>query len=284
MAMTSLQGKVAVVTGAASGIGRAIADKAAAEGMRLMLADIDVEGVDALGEEMRHHGVDVVTRPLDVSEASQIEALAAATLDVFGTAHLVCNNAGIGAGGAFTDVKVQEWEHVLAVDLWSVIHGMRVFLPILVAQDEGHIVNTASVAGLYAPPFMGPYNVAKYGVVAASETVAAELTSSGSQVGISVLCPSWVRTNIHKAVRQRLEAGAAAGEAAAESGAFMADMLDGFIETGKDPADVADLVFEGVRTDRFYLLTHGDTTKAFDARARAVASGDRPPITLPDQA
>ncbi|HVN50139.1 MAG TPA: SDR family NAD(P)-dependent oxidoreductase, partial [Acidimicrobiales bacterium] len=164
--MDELHGKVAVVTGAASGIGRGLAQRFAAEGMRLALADIEAQPLEAVGRELRAGGTDVLTVVTDVSDGAQVDALGEAVVDRFGGVDLVCNNAGVGGGGMMRDLTTADWQWVLGVNLWGVIHGMRVFLPKLVAQGSGHIVNTASLAGLVAAPFMGPYNASKFAVVA----------------------------------------------------------------------------------------------------------------------
>ncbi len=197
--MEQLSGKVAVITGAGSGIGRALARAFGAEGMRVMLADIDPEHLDATAAELRDTGAEVSSRVTDVGDGAEIEALAKETLSAFGAVHVVCNNAGVGGGGMVAGFDVDHWKRVIDVDLWSVLHGLRVFMPLLIEQGEGHIVNTASVAGLFAPPFMGPYEVSKFGVVAISEAAFHEAAMFAPGVGVSVLCPGWVRTNIVEA-------------------------------------------------------------------------------------
>jgi len=274
--MDELAGKVAVVTGAGSGIGRAMASAFGAEGMRLMLADIDEPGLVLAADELRAEGVEVVTRVTDVGVGAEIEALAADTLAALGAVHLVCNNAGIGAGGMLAGFDVEQWQRVLDVDLWSVLHGMRVFLPILTEQGEGHVVNTASVAGLFAAPFMGPYTISKYGVVSASETAFHELAMLAPNVGISVLCPGWVRTNIAEA--QLAEAELAEGDM---MGAF-ADLIRGFVDSGMPPADVAARVVDAVRTRRFYILTHDASADMVRQRYEAIVSGGPPPLVMPE--
>ena len=200
--MERLEGKVAVVTGAASGIGLALATRFAAEGMRVVLADIERYALRDAGERLKASGAEVLIVPTDTSLLAEVEALASATLEHFGAVHLVCNNAGVGSRGLpIYDLPLRDFEWVLGVNLWGVIHGLHVFAPYLRLQDEGHIVNTASVSGLFFRPRMGPYNASKAAVVALSETLKFELDEEGSRVGVSVLCPSWVRTQISSAVR-----------------------------------------------------------------------------------
>ncbi|HAM01902.1 MAG TPA: hypothetical protein DCQ30_06690, partial [Acidimicrobiaceae bacterium] len=187
--MEELRGKVAVVTGAASGIGLAVSRKAAAEGMRLVVADIEEGPLKAAADELSAAGAEVLAVPTDVSERSSVQTLCDAALERFGTVHLLHNNAGVGAGGPLWEVPEADWRWVLGVNLWGVIHGIGVFVPHMVARGEGHVVNTASLAGLASPPFMGPYNAAKHAVVTISETLAKDLRTMGSPVGVSVLCP-----------------------------------------------------------------------------------------------
>jgi NAD(P)-dependent dehydrogenase (short-subunit alcohol dehydrogenase family) len=268
--MDQLQGKVAVVTGAASGIGRALAERFGAEGMKVVLADIDGDGLDVAVQSLLEAGVAAVGHVTDVSDGDDIEDLAAATLDTFGAVHVVCNNAGIGGGGVVAGFDVESWRRVIEVDLWSVLHGMRVFLPILMEQGEGHVVNTASVAGLFAPPFMGPYTVSKFGVVAISESAFRELEMFAPGVGISVLCPGWVKTNIAGA----LSTGEAADNPMAQ---MMADALRQYIETGMAPSEVAAEVVDAIRARRFYILTHDTSNILVRKRMEAIIEGGDPP-------
>lgn len=283
--MEQLAGKVAVITGAGSGIGRALAHAFAGEGMKLMLADIDAAGLEAVAKEVGEGAPAVRTRVTDVGQGHEIEALANDTLHELGAVHLVCNNAGIGGGGPVAGFDVDEWRRVLDVDLWSVLHGLRVFLPILVEQGEGHVVNTASVAGLIAPAFMGPYDVSKAGVVAISEAAFHELAMFAPGVGISVLCPGWVRTNIVEAQIQAAEARA--GEAddpqqAAMVGLF-GDVIRDYVRSGMDPAEVAAQVVDAVKARRFYILTHPESVETVRRRMEAIVGGGDPPPIDPER-
>jgi NAD(P)-dependent dehydrogenase (short-subunit alcohol dehydrogenase family) len=280
--MDELNRKIAVVTGAASGIGRALAEALAGQGARLVVADVDEAGLAAVTDALRAGGTDVVAARCDVADVAQVEALRDTAVDVYGTVHVVCNNAGIGGGGGVAEMDLDLWRRVIDVDLWGVLYGMRAFLPLLVAQDEGHIVNTASVAGLFATPFMGPYTIAKYGVVAASETAFGELALTGSKVGVSVLCPSWVRTNIAKAIDdQAAAAGGVEAEPPAERDAMVA-MLRAAIDQGMDPAEVAARVVDAIRTRRFYVLTHDTSVPAVRRRMEAIVTGGDPPMLAPE--
>jgi NAD(P)-dependent dehydrogenase (short-subunit alcohol dehydrogenase family) len=280
--MDALDGKVAVVTGAASGIGRGLAQRFAAEGMRLALADIEADPLEAVASDLRGGGVEVITVVTDVSDGDQVDALGDAVMQAYGGVHVVCNNAGVGGGGLMQDLTTADWQWVLGVNLWGVIHGMRVFLPRLLAQGEGHIVNTASLAGLVATPFMGPYNASKFAVVAISETTFQELRLTGSDVGISVLCPGWVRTRIAESARNRPDA-LAQRPAPPEGGptGAMASVIEGLVAGGLPPEEVADHVIDAIRTRRLWILTHPESVAPVRARVDAVVSGSDPPPPFP---
>lgn len=280
--MEELAGKVAVVTGGASGIGLALATRFAEEGMKVVVADIQEDALTAATEDLRAAGHDVRSFVCDVSREADNADLAASAKEEFGAVHIVCLNAGVGAGGQLATLSVKDWEWCLGVNLWGVIHGVRAFLPGLLEQGEGHIVNTASVAGLFSAPFMGPYNVSKFGVVALSETLYHELAMSGTDVGVSVLCPSWVSTNIHDSERNRpdhLRDESDGGDDGAAAG--LREILRGVIESGMPTSDVADQVVAAVRAKQFYVLTHPDSAAAVAARAKAITGQQPPPFFMP---
>src|SRR3989454_8974881 len=203
--MKEFRDRVAVVTGAASGIGRGLAERFAAEGMKVVLADVEQSALDQADAEMRERGATVLPVRTDVSKPQQMEQLAQQTLEAFGAVHIVCNNAGVGGpGGPVWERTLADWQWVLGVNLWGVIHGIRTFVPIMLRQEtEGHIVNTASVAGLVSLPMLTIYDVTKHGVVTLSESLYQELAMSGSRLRVSVLCPGFVSTNIMDADRNR---------------------------------------------------------------------------------
>src|SRR5438309_12091723 len=201
--MQDLKGKVAVVTGAASGIGFGLAERFSAEGMRVVMADIEEAALNDASKRLADTGATVLPVVTDVSKADSVDALAARTFEELGTAHVVCNNAGVATGGPMWTLTERDWAWVMGVNLWGVIHGVHAFVPRLAEQGEGHVVNTASIAGLTSAPMMGPYNVSKHGVVTLSETLVAELALHGSPVKVSVLCPGWVNTRINEADRNR---------------------------------------------------------------------------------
>ncbi len=248
--MDDLEGKVAVVTGAASGIGRALADRWATEGMKVVLADVEEGPLDAARDELSTSGADVLAVRTDVADREQVDALAAATLDHFGGVHLVCNNAGVGGGGPMWEASLEDWDWVMGVNFWGVVHGIRAFVPHLVEQDEGHVVNTASIAGFAYAPMMGPYNASKAAVVAISETLKAELGLQGSKVGVSVLCPGWVNTRIMDSDRNR-----PGGPVDSELMSLGREAMKQVIATGAQPSEVAHLVAAAVREGTSHVFT-----------------------------
>ena len=274
--MQELGGKVAVVTGAASGIGLAVSRRLATEGMSLVLADIEEPALKAVADELSAV-TDVVSLPTDVSESSSVEALRDRAVERFGTVHLVHNNAGVGAGGLLWDVSEADWRWVLGVNLWGVIHGIRAFVPLLVAQGDGHVVNTASLAGLVSSAFMGPYNATKHAVVTISETLAKDLRAVGSPVGVSVLCPGFVRTAIDRSDRNR-PAWAPAPEQAPGYD-MLQQALGQLVAGGIDPNGVADKVVDAVRSDTFYILTHEESRPAVATRMYDILEGRAPSDT-----
>ncbi|MGH9187593.1 MAG: SDR family NAD(P)-dependent oxidoreductase [Acidimicrobiales bacterium] len=277
--MEDLGGKVAVVTGAASGIGRALARRFASEGMGVVLADVERPALEAAASDLAEQpgGADVLAVPTDVSDGAQVAALAKTAGERFGAVDILCNNAGVsGAFGPIWTLSGDDWRWTLDVNLWGVIHGIRAFVPGMVERGEGHVVNTASLAGVITAPMMGPYSATKHAVVAISEVLAADLTMAGSGVGVSVLCPAWVNTNIADSARNRPERLGGGGEAAnvdSETQTFARSLL----ASGLDPADIAEAVVAAVRANRFYVFTHPETAPAVRARFDAVIAGEGPP-------
>jgi len=261
--------KVAIVTGAASGIGRAAARRFAAARMRVVLADIDAVALAAVADEITAGGQEALAVPTDVRSPAAIESLRDAALDTFGAVHVVHNNAGVVTAGTFEEITLDLWAWVLEVDLWSVIHGVRTFLPLLKAQGEGHIVNTSSTAGLQAMGGIAPYNVAKFGVVALSETLRVELEGTG--IGVSVLCPGSVNTQIVLAERNLPPAVSAATGATADNFRSKAGAM--LATQGMDPAAVADLVHDAIIDDRFWILTHPGWLDVMTERVAGMREG-----------
>jgi NAD(P)-dependent dehydrogenase (short-subunit alcohol dehydrogenase family) len=259
--MKEFRGKVAVVTGAASGIGRGLAEACALEGMRVVLADVDEAALAQAARELKDSGADVLAVRTDVSRADDVDALARRALDAFGAAHLLFNNAGVGAGTTVWESTLEDWRWVLGVNLWGVIHGVRAFVPVMLEQgDECHIVNTASMAGLVSGPALGVYKVTKHGVVSLSETLCCELSVMGSKIGVSVLCPAGVNTRVMDCERNRpAELRNAPAEGSAHPVVAQAEeMLRRLVSAGMPPSEVAEAVFGAIREGRFYILTHAD--------------------------
>jgi NAD(P)-dependent dehydrogenase (short-subunit alcohol dehydrogenase family) len=254
--------RVAVVTGAASGIGLAMAARFAAEGMKVVMADIEAPALAKAAEGLRGMAPAVLATRVDVSRAEDVERLAGETYAAFGAAHVVCNNAGVAVLGAVHEHTLADWQWVISVNLWGVIHGVRAFLPrMLAGGDEGHIVNTASMAGLTTAPFMSVYDVTKHGVVALSEALYKEMQVTSAPIGVSVVCPGLIDTNIMRSSRNRPEELAEEGKAGPMAQAFgqaLSDRLAG----GYPPAEVAAQVLQGIREGRFYIVPAQPEVKA----------------------
>jgi NAD(P)-dependent dehydrogenase (short-subunit alcohol dehydrogenase family) len=254
--MKIFKGRTAVVTGGASGIGRAMADRFAQEGVKIVLADIEQSALDRAVSEMQAAGAKVIGVKTDVSDYAQVEALAQRTLEAFGAVHIVCNNAGVSCEAAPSwEMTDQDWRWVINVNLWGVIHGIRAFVPIMIRQDdEGHVINTASLAGLVAMPTVAPYHATKFAVVATSESLYQEFLARKLKLRASVLCPAWVKTNILDSERNRPTD--LRNENGKPGSTLKAQMRDLIQAEGLDPAFVADKVFEAVRDEQLYILTH----------------------------
>jgi NAD(P)-dependent dehydrogenase (short-subunit alcohol dehydrogenase family) len=260
--MTSLEGKVAVVTGAASGIGNALARAFVAEGARVVAADLHEPGLARTVAELGHQG-DVIGVATDVSNPDDVEALAAAAVDAFGVVEIVCNNAGTLASGPAWEVPLDDWHRVVDVNLFGVVHGIHTFVPLLLRQGRpAHIVNTASMGGLISLPRIGPYVASKHAIVALSEVLFADLAAVDAPIGVSVLCPGYVPSRLGRNDPDATVPDAAPGQPNAD--------------------DVAAALLDAIRTDRFYVLTHDGSTEPVRRRMTAIIE-DRPPslVALP---
>jgi NAD(P)-dependent dehydrogenase (short-subunit alcohol dehydrogenase family) len=275
--MKTFTGRVAVITGAASGLGRALAAAFGAQGLKLVLADVDEAALERAGGELRAQGIPVAAQPTDVSQGEAVERLARAALDAFGAVHIVCNNAGVAPLGVVWENAEADWRWALGVNLWGVIHGVRVFTPVLLRQgDEGHIVNTASVAGLIAPPGMGVYNVTKHAVVALTETLHHDLALRGAKVRCSVVCPAFFASGIADSDRSR-PAGLRSDRAKTDEDRALDAMLHKATQSGRLSADdIAAAVLDAVRDERFYVLTHPRINGAIERRMRDILEGRAP--------
>jgi NAD(P)-dependent dehydrogenase (short-subunit alcohol dehydrogenase family) len=269
-----LQGRVAVITGGASGIGRALAERFAADGMRLVLADVEADPLAATVAELERGGVEVVGVRADVAVAAHVDAVRDRALEAFGAVHLVCNNAGVGGGG-IVDAPLALWEWTIGVNLMGVVHGVHTFLPLLLEQDEGHIVNTASLAGLGGVGGLGIYCTTKFAVVGLSESLHHDLVGCGSSVGVSVLCPGFVQTRIGESNRNAPPA--VAEWVATENAQSTVALANALTAAGIAPEVVADAVRDAVVDGRFYVVPHEHAAVAMTrARAEWIAGGPAP--------
>lgn len=260
--MKNFKDKVVVITGGASGLGREFATTAAGLGMKLVLADVQQDALDKAREELEAQGASVLAMICDVRKGEQVQALADATMDKFGAVHLLFNNAGVGSGGLIWENSEADWEWVLGVNVWGVVHGVRIFTKLMLecAQKdpsfEGHIVNTASMAGLLNAPTMGVYNVSKHAVVSLSETLYHDLQLVEAPIGASVLCPYFVPTGISQSHRNR-PADVAMTEAVTASQKVAQAMTVKAVESGKvTAADVSQITFDAIRDGQFYIYSH----------------------------
>ncbi len=266
--------KVAVVTGAGSGIGSALADRLARAGCSVVLADVQVDALEHAAATIGELGVDTLAIRTDVSSADQVAELASATMERFGAVHVVCNNAGVAGGGDPWFGPIEGWEWVLGVNLWGVVHGVKAFLPHIIASGGGHIVNTASMAGLY-PGFSPAYDASKHAVVALSEGLFHHVREAGLPVGVSCLCPGWVKTAIIDADRNWPgHLGAPPDLTAAQE--LSRDFVRRAIDEGMPPTQVADLVLDAIRTDRYWVFPHPEFVDIAVQRFHRIADGDNP--------
>jgi len=254
--MDELDGKVAVVTGAASGIGRAMSERLAREGMRLSLADVESRALEEAASALRAHGTEVTTSLTDVSQADAVQSLAERTLEAYGAVHVVCNNAGVFAGGLSWEAPLSDYEWILGVNTWGLIHGIRSFVPILLRQGQpAHVVNTASMAAVTAGPLSGAYFMSKHAVLALSETLYFELQQRDVPIGVSVVCPELVDTRIGDAQRNRPEHLSRKDQApASPERDLVEDAIRQATATGIDPSEIAERAVAAIREDRFYVL------------------------------
>jgi NAD(P)-dependent dehydrogenase (short-subunit alcohol dehydrogenase family) len=261
-------GKVAVVTGAASGIGRALAEAFAAAGSAVVVADLDAAAAETVAEGIRAAGGEAEAMAVDVSDAAAVDRLAAATVERFGRVDVLCNNAGVSTFNLMRDQTLDDWRWVFGVNLWGVVNGLQSFVPIMRSQGTpGHIVNTASVAGLLSGvAFIGPYSATKVAVVSISETLVQELAIDQTPIGVSVLCPSSVDTRVMESERGRpAELGVEHRTELAES--VRLSIRDSFTgPTGLTPAEVATRVLDAIRAGRFWIITHPGERPAVEAR------------------
>lgn len=269
--MKNFANKVAVITGGASGIGWALARQCAEEGMKLVLADIEAAPLEKAASELSAEGSEVLPVLTDVSKAEAVTNLAEQTLARFGAVHLLFNNAGVGAGGKIWETTLHDWEWTLGVNLWGVIHGIRTFTPIMLQQDdECHIVNTASVAGLIASSGLGAYKVSKHAVVSLSETLHYELKEQGAKIRVSVLCPEFVNTRIWESERNRPKALRNPRRSLTDEERSDLNALRDVVNNGISAEEVARQVFDAIRDEKLYILTHPHTKEWVQKRMEKI--------------
>ena len=273
--MRELNGKTAVITGAASGIGLELANQFGAVGMNLVLADIEIEALAAAVADLEAAGYPVLANQLDVRDLDQVRALESAARERFGNVHVLCNNAGVGAGGAVADPDdIEVWRWTIDINLWGVIYGCKTFLPGMIEHgEEAHVVNTASMAGLGSAPMMGAYNVSKYGVVALSETLTQEMQMGKTNVGVSVLCPAFVATSIADSQRNL---PAELVDAAPVPSGEMKSAMEALVAGGIPTEVVGAAVLDAVRHNRFWILTHPESHAGVTGRAQQIVNGVNP--------
>ena len=276
--MKDFKDKVAVITGAASGLGLAMAHRFAAEGMKLVLADVEEEALRKVETEFRKAGVPVLGIKTDVARSHDIERLAEKTLATFGAVHILCNNAGVAPGGVVWENTQADWEWVMGVNVWGVIHGVRTFLPIMLRQDtECHVVNTASVAGMLSVPGMGIYCVSKHAVVTLTECLYHDLQQRGAKIGVSVLCPAFVPTGIIDSERNRPAALRNTPRPKTPEELERDESSRHAVQSGRiTPDQVAGMVFDAITADRFYILTHPKIKRAIQSRMEDILEGRQP--------
>jgi NAD(P)-dependent dehydrogenase (short-subunit alcohol dehydrogenase family) len=280
--MKAFQGKVAVVTGAASGIGRALAERCAQEGMKVVLADIEEPALMQTSRDLAAQGAQTLAVPTDVSQAGEVETLARKAFETYSAVHLLFNNAGVGGGKSAWESTLADWEWVLGVNLWGVIHGIHFFVPRMLEQrSEGHIVNTASMAGLTYGPGQSIYKVSKHGVVSLSETLYYELALRGASLKVSVLCPGFVNTHVLDSQRNRPARlqNAPDGKESPPQAEAVRQRIQQALREGMPPQQVADIVFGAIREERFYILTHPTWKGAIQIRMEDILQERNP--TLP---
>jgi NAD(P)-dependent dehydrogenase (short-subunit alcohol dehydrogenase family) len=260
--MEDFSGKVAFITGGASGIGFSMAERFVQEGMKVVLADVEVSALEKAEQELRSAGGEVLASVCDVADRASLEAAAASALETFGKVHILCNNAGVSPMGPLESTTEEDWNWTVGVNLMGVVHGIQVLVPKIKEHGEGgHVVNTSSIAGLMALPSLGIYTATKYAVVGISETLRAELAEHG--IGVSVVCPSFVRTQLHSSARNRPNNLGGANDTPIE-------FMEGVLSTATEPSVIAEAILEGIKRDRAYILPHPEAKGGWEFRAQTI--------------
>lgn len=281
--MESFSGKTAVVTGAASGIGFALAERFAREGMRVVLADIEEAALDSAVAKITATGAEAIGVVTDVSKAADVAALAERARSEFGGVHVACNNAGVFAGGLLWEESLADYQWLMDVNIWGVIHGIRTFIPLMLEQDtECHLVNTASMAALCAMPFAGIYHMTKHAVLALSESLHHELEVTSEQVKVSVLCPELIKTGIGTCERNRPTQYSKPGDIVeSDARQLVLDSINEGIETAIDPSVMAERVIAAIRSGTFYILSEDGWRETAHQRMDDIRTGQNPVLAPP---
>jgi len=282
--MKEFKHKVAVITGAGSGIGRAIAERFAREGMKIVLADVEELPLSKAERELRDKGTDVIGVLTDVSNAEDVERLARKSINTFGAVHILCNNAGVfGDFAPLWKQSLKDWEWVLGVNLWGVIHGIKAFVPIMLDQgEEGHLVNTASLAGLFSMPLVSLYHVTKGAIISLSESLYHELSLQNAKLKVSVLCPGMVKTKFMESERNRPTHLQAKDKPRTEIEEVWLDAYREFISHGMTPEEVADHTINAIREEKFYVFPNSQPLEIVRLRMEAILKQSNPELHLTD--
>ena len=284
LGMEELKGKTAVVTGAASGIGRAMVQRFCNEGMNVVLADIEAEPLAREVETLKAQGYAVIGVATDVASSEQVAALAEQAYEAFGSVQVLCNNAGIFTGGLLWEESLADYKWSLDVNLWGIIHGVRSFVPRMIEQgDECHVVNTASMAGLTTMPFAGVYHMTKHAALAFSESLYHELSVTAPQICVSALCPELINTGIANCDRNRPEKYAGVGDVVeSDARSLVMDSIASGVSTGLPASEMADRVVNAIREKRFYILSNDGWMDSARSRIQDILEGRNPTLAPPD--